>query len=123
MIDRTFELLISQLVTFLSGVPQDINSLSKWAIKVRKSYKALRIMEVHKTAEPKFARTLKLLYPYLDNLKGMLVEENNESMEDLHAMLPSLHEDGIILQGGYGIMEGSLNATGNSNKGKMLHSS
>ena len=35
-----------------------------------KSYKALRIMEVHKTAQPKFARTLKNLHPYLQSLKN-----------------------------------------------------
>ena len=70
MIDRTFELLVEQLIAFLSGVPQTAQALSRWSIKMRKSYKALRIMETHKTAEPKFARTLKILHPHLQKLKG-----------------------------------------------------
>ena len=44
--------------------------MSKWTLKLLKSYKALRLMEVHKQAEPKFARTLKLLYPLLAKRHG-----------------------------------------------------
>ena len=108
MVDRTFELLVSQLEIFLTGIPQDMTGLAQWAIKVSKSYKALRVMEVHKTAEPKLARTLKSLYPHLENLKGLFTVEENDSLED-----PSMQqvmmsgEDGIILQGGYGIDEAS----------------
>lgn len=40
-------------------------------------------MEVHKTAEPKFARSIKLLYPHLENLKGLIgIEENDSIIED-----------------------------------------
>ena len=82
MIDRTFELLVSQLAVFLAGLPQDVTGLARWAVKVRKSYKALRIMEVHKNADPKFARTLEILHPYLENLVGILGAEENESLGD-----------------------------------------
>lgn len=39
-------------------------------------------MEVHKNADPKFARTLEILHPYLENLVGILGAEENESLGD-----------------------------------------
>ena len=109
MVDRTFELLVSQLEIFIAGIPQDMTGLAQWAIKVSKSYKALRVMEVHKTAEPKLARTLKSLYPHLENLKGLFTVEENDSLEDpsMQQVMMMSGEDGIILQGGYGIDEAS----------------
>ena len=116
MVERTFELLVTQLAVFLAGVPQDMSKLIKWALKVGKSYKALRIMEVHKTAEPKFARTLKTLHPYLKNLKVSDVDENH-SLDDSQIFLPTIGEDGgIILQGGYGIDESILDSSFANNK-------
>ena len=70
MVDRTFKLLVEQLLVYMNGLPQTESSLSKWTLKLLKSYKALRLMEVHKQAEPKFARTLKLLYPLLAKRHG-----------------------------------------------------
>ena len=37
----------------------------KWSSKMRKVYKALRIMEVHKKTEPRFGRPLKPILPML----------------------------------------------------------
>ena len=65
MVDRTFKLIVEQLVVFMAGLPQQESSLSAWCHKLRKSYKALRLMEVHKQVEPQFARSMKLLYPHL----------------------------------------------------------
>jgi len=65
MVDRTIKLLVDQLVVFLAGLPQQKDSFAQWTTKMRKSLKALRIMEVHKQLEPKFARTLKLLNPHI----------------------------------------------------------
>ena len=49
---------------------------------MRKSYKALRIMEAHKTADPKFARTLKHLYPHLDKLRGLGCDQDSIDDEE-----------------------------------------
>ena len=65
MVDRTFKLLVEQLLVFLGGLPQQAESRARWCAKLRKSYKALRIMESHKQTEPKFARTLQLLQTYM----------------------------------------------------------
>ena len=120
MIERTFELLVSQLIVFLSGLHQDMNGLAKWAIKVRKSYKALRIMEVHKTAEPKFARALKHLHSHLNNLRVAGPEEL-DSLGDSQIMLPAIADDGgIILQGGYGVDDSFLNNSSSVSTGGVL---
>ena len=39
--------------------------MAKWSSKIRKSYKALSKMELHKSSEPKFANSLKVLQPIL----------------------------------------------------------
>ena len=39
--------------------------MAKWSAKIRKSYKALSTMELHKSSEPKFANSLKVLQPIL----------------------------------------------------------
>ena len=58
------EQLVPLLATSAAASAQQ-PSYMKWSMKIRKLYKALRLMEVHKQAEPKFARLLKPLYPYL----------------------------------------------------------
>lgn len=63
MMERTLELIVEQLCVFLQGLPQNTTQLARWGVKMLKSYKALRIMEAHKTAEPKFARSMMILYP------------------------------------------------------------
>ena len=73
---------------------------------MRKSYKALRIMETHKTAEPKFARTLKVLYPHLQKLKDKAGDcsEGSDDENDVSLIgVPPMVTPGI----GESIMKGS----------------
>ena len=70
MVDRTFKLLIEQLVHYLSDeAAQEEQVFVKWCQKMLKCYKALRLMEAHKSEEPRFARNLKLIYPHLLQFK------------------------------------------------------
>ena len=53
MVERTFKLLVERLVGFLdnqntSYSAYDYIYAAKWSSKMRKIYKALRLMEVHK---------------------------------------------------------------------------
>ena len=66
------EQLVPLLATSAAASAQQ-PSYMKWSMKIRKLYKALRLMEVHKQAEPKFARLLKPLYPYLAGKSADLV--------------------------------------------------
>ena len=75
---------------------------------MEKSYKALRIMEAHKTAEPKFARTLKIIYPHLQKLRGKEElgsegsdDENNRSLIGVPSMVtPGVGEEGLNIMKG-----------------------
>jgi len=75
MVDRTFKLIVEQLVVFMAALPQQESSFSAWCHKLRKSYKALRLMEVHKQVEPQFARSMRLLYPHLTKAVGVNSED------------------------------------------------
>ena len=96
-------LLLEQLIVYLSGVPQEVKALAKWASKMRKSYKALRIMEAHKTAEPRFARTLKLIYPHLDKLRELGHDNDSIDEEDNHTSM-SVRENNLNIQDNLAVM-------------------
>ena len=64
---------------------------------MRKSYKALRIMEAHKTAEPRFARTLKLIYPHLDKLREAGYDNDSIDEEENHTSM-SVRENNLNIQ-------------------------
>lgn len=49
----------------LNNLNENNTIFKKWSKKMRKIYKALRLMEVHKKADPKFARSLKPILPLL----------------------------------------------------------
>ena len=67
MVEKAYKLLIEQLFQFmqLSNLNENNTIFVQWSSKMRKIYKALRLMEVHKKAEPRFARPLKPLLPLL----------------------------------------------------------
>ena len=102
MINRTILLLMEQLVPLLATsavASAQQPSYMKWSMKIRKLYKALRLMEVHKQAEPKFARLLKPLYPYLAGKTA-----------DLAMTMTGISVEGLDEEDGYGrkaIMLGS----------------
>ena len=64
---------------------------------MRKSYKALRIMEAHKTAEPKFARSMKFIYPHLDKLRGLGGYDQDSIDEEDNNTSISLRENNLML--------------------------
>ena len=74
-----------------------MKQLAKWASKMRKSYKALRIMEAHKTAEPKFARSMKFIYPHLDKLRGLGGYDQDSIDEEDNNTSISLRENNLML--------------------------
>ena len=67
MVERAFKLLVEQVFSLLqvNNLNENNAVFMKWSIKMRKVYKALRIMEVHKKAEPRFGRPLKPILPML----------------------------------------------------------
>ena len=54
----------------LNNLNENNSIFMKWSIKMRKIYKALRLMEVHKKSEPRFARSLKPILPLLARPSG-----------------------------------------------------
>lgn len=74
MLEQTFKVLIEQLVKCvtpqLSSQPQQRSSTtaeidSKASFKLRKCFKALRLMESHKGQAPYFSHCLRALHPFL----------------------------------------------------------
>ena len=102
MVERAFKLVIEQLFQFMqvSNVNHNNVLYAKWSAKMRKIYKALRLMEVHKKADPKFARPLKLLLPHLswptgDKSNGDLASDNeqNEGIKSNERLIINLAGD------------------------------
>jgi len=51
-------------------------------------------MEAHKTAEPKFARTLRIIYPHLERIKGL--GSDQDSAEDDHNTTITLRDSNVL---------------------------
>jgi len=90
MLERTCRILVEQLVLFLSpstskasndkNEPKStLHSLQpKACAKLRKVFKALRMMEVHKLADPLFSHSLRPLHPFLETGQKGSIESDTE---------------------------------------------
>ena len=59
MVDKTFKMIADRLTSLYKNT--EFTQERKWAHSLRKSYKALHLMEKHKSSEPKFSNGLKQL--------------------------------------------------------------